>query len=97
MEAVGLFFKPTDDSTAGNAERSFQSTQTAALFIRAQDFLTPFGGIALCLGMFATLPPAVTAKVLLFSIGCNTILGEVSTAAMPTRDKNRDHGVKPFL
>ena len=63
-----LFFEPTTDGIAGDAESAGQAAQTAALFIRAQDFL-PLGlSVAVRLWLLAAAPPAIGAEVTLFAI-----------------------------
>src|SRR5437867_6570319 len=45
-DTVGLLFQPPNDGTPRNAERSFTSTQTAALLIGPKNLFRSFGRIS---------------------------------------------------
>src|SRR5215204_733486 len=93
---AGLFFKPTNDGTPRNPERSFKSTQTTAFLIGPQNFFSSFGRIARQLWVVATLAFTGAAAVFLLAVWRDSIFVQRCIAAMTTRHRWCIHGVNPF-
>jgi hypothetical protein len=71
---VGLFFKPTNDGTPRNAERSFKSTQATTLLIGPKNLFPSFGRIAGRLRIITTLASTGAATIFLLAVWRNSIL-----------------------
>ena len=71
---VGLFFKPTNDGTPRNAERSFKSTQATTLLIGPKNLFPSFGRIAGRLRIITTLASTGAATIFLPAVWRNSIL-----------------------
>ena len=93
---VGLFFKPTNDRTPCNAERSFKSTQATALLIGTKNLFPSFGRIAGQLRIVTTLASAGATTILLLAVWCDSIFVERCIATMTAYRCDRIHGVNPF-
>ncbi len=93
---AGLFFKPTNDGTPRNAERSFKSTQATALLIGPKNLFPSFGRISGHLRMFATLASTCAAAIFLFAVWRDSILVQCRIATMTARHRCRVPGVNPF-
>ena len=93
---VGLFFKPSNDSTSGNTERSFKSTQTTALLIGPKNLFPALSRIAGWLRIVTTLASAGAATIFLLAVWRDSILVECCIAAMTAYRCRRIHGVNPF-
>jgi hypothetical protein len=70
----GLFFKPTNDGTPRNAERSFKSTQATALLIGPKNLFPSFGRIAGRLRIVTTLAPTGAATIFLLAVWRDSVL-----------------------
>ena len=75
-DIVGLFFKPTNDRTPRNAERSFQSTQTTTLLIGPKNLFSSFGRISRLLRIVTTLASTGATAIFLLAVWRNSILME---------------------
>jgi hypothetical protein len=95
-DTAGLFFKPTNDGTPRNPERSFKSTQTTAFLIGPQNFFPSFGRIARQLRVVATLAFTGATAIFLLAIWCDSIFVQCRIAAMTTHHRWCIHGVNPF-
>src|SRR5215213_1416102 len=93
---VGLFFKPPNDRTSRNTERSFKSTQATALLIGPKNLFTAFSRIAGWLWIVTTLASAGAATIFLLAIWRDSILVKRCIAAMTAYRCVRIHGVNPF-
>jgi len=79
-----LFFKPSADGIARYAKGAFKTTQTAAFFIRAQDFVSSCSRMGVTAGICTTLFATRVAKIFLFTIWSDTVANQVIASAMPT-------------
>src|SRR5262249_18059103 len=95
-DTVGLFFKPTNDGTPRNTERSFKSTQATALLIGPKNLFAPFGRISGQLRIIATLASTCAAAIFLLAVWRNSILVQSRIATMTARRRCCIHGVNPF-
>jgi hypothetical protein len=93
---VGLFFKPTNDGTSRNAERSFKSTQATALLIGPKNLFPPFSRIAGRLRIVTTLASTCAATIFLLAVWRDSILVQCCIATMTARRCYYIHGVNPF-
>jgi hypothetical protein len=96
QSTVGLFFKPSDDRTSRNTERSFKSTQATALLIGPKNLFTALSRIAGWLWIVTTLASAGAATIFLLAIRRDSILVKRCIAAMTAYRCVRTHGVNPF-
>src|SRR5215210_6086554 len=93
---VGLFFKPSNDGTPRNAERSFKSTQTTPLLIGTKNLLPSFKRISRQLRIVTTLASTGAAAIFLLAVWRDSILMERCIAAMTAYRGCGIHGVNPF-
>ncbi len=93
---AALFFKPTNDGTPRNTERTFKSTQATALLIGPKYLFPSFGRISGQLRMFATLASTGAAAIFLLAVWRDSILVQCCIATMTARQRCRVHGVNPF-
>jgi len=73
-DTVGLFFKPPNDGTPRNAERSFKSTQATALLIGPKNLFSPFGRITERLRIVTTLASTGAATIFLLAVWRDSVL-----------------------
>jgi len=93
---AGLFFKPTNDGTPRNTERSFKSTQTTALLIGPKNLLPSFGRISRQLWIITTLASTCAAAIFLLAVWRDSILIQRCIATVTARRRCCIHGVNPF-
>ena len=93
---VGLFFKPSNDGTPRNIERSFKSTQAAPLLIGPKNLLPSFNRISMQLRVVTTLASTAAAAIFLLAVWRDSILIERCIAAMTAYRGCCIHGVNPF-
>jgi hypothetical protein len=74
QSTAGLFFKPANDGTPRDPERSFQSTQTTALLIGPQNLFPSFGRIAGRLGIITTLAATRAATIFLLAVWRGSVI-----------------------
>ena len=91
-----LFFKPSADGIARYAKGAFKTTQTAAFFIRAQDFVSSCSRMGVTAGICTTLFATCVTKIFLFAVWGDTIANQVIAPTMPTGLRESIHGVNPF-
>ena len=96
QSTVGLFFKPSNDRTSRNTERSFKSTQATALLISPKNLFTALSRVAGWLWIVTTLASAGAATIFLLAIWRDSILVKRCIAAMTAYRCVRPHGVNPF-
>jgi hypothetical protein len=96
QNTVGLFFKPTDDRTPCNTERSFKSTEATALLIGAKNFFPSFSRIAGRLRIVTTLASTGATTIFLLAVWRDSIFVEGLIATMTAYRCGRIHGVNPF-
>jgi len=94
---VVLFFKPPNDSTPRDTERSFQSTQATALLIGPKNLVPSFGRVSGQLRVVATLASTGAAAIFLLAIWRDSVLAQSRIATMTARHRCRIHGVNPFI
>jgi hypothetical protein len=75
-DTVGLFFKPANDGTPRNTERSFKSTQTTTLLIGPKNLFPSFGRISRLLRIVTTLASTGATAIFLLAVWRNSILME---------------------
>ena len=95
-DTVGLFFKPPNDGTPRNAERSFKSAQTTALLIRPQNLFSSFSRISRQLRIITTLASTGATAIFLLAVWRDSILIQRRIAAMTACCRCWIHGVNPF-
>lgn len=86
-----LFFYPSTDRKARNPKRSFQTPQTAAFFIGAQNSFLFFRQVTIRLGIVPTTTLTGFAPIALFTVGGTPITHELVTATMTTFKADSDH------
>lgn len=96
QSTAGLFFKPANDGTPRDPERSFQPTQTTALLIGPKNLFPSFGRIAGRLGIVTTLAATRAATIFLLAVWRDSIFVERCIATMTAYRCSRIHGVNPF-
>ena len=96
LDTVGLLFKPPNDGTPCNAERSFKSTQTTALLIGPKNLFPSFGRISRQLRIVTTLASTGATAIFLLAVWRNSILMERCIAAMTAWCRWCIQGVNPF-
>ena len=95
-DIAGLFFKPTNDGTPRNAERSFKSTQATALLISPKNLFPPFGRISGRLRIVTTLASTCAAAIFLLAVWRDSILVQSRIATVTACRCCCIHGVTPF-
>jgi hypothetical protein len=95
-DTVGLFFKPPNDSTPRDAERSLKSTQATALLIGPQNLFPSFGRISRQLRIITTLASTCATAIFLLAVWRDSILIQRCIAAMTACCRWCIHGVNPF-
>ena len=95
-DTVGLFFKPPNNGTPRNAERSLKSTQTAALLIGPKNLFPSFGRISRQLRIVTTLASTGAAAIFLLAVWRDSILVQRCIAAVTAYRRCCVHGVNPF-
>ena len=94
---VGLFFKPTNDGTPRNAERSFKPAQATTLLIGSKNLFPSFGRISRQLRIVTTLASTGATAIFLIAVWRDSILMQRCIAAMTTCCRCCIHSVNPFL
>ena len=95
-DTAGLFFKPPNDGTPRNAERSFKSAQATALLIGPKNFFPSFGRIAGRLRIVTTLASTCAATIFLLAVWRDSVLVQRCIAAVTAYRRCCVHGVNPF-
>jgi hypothetical protein len=95
-DTAGLFFKPPNDGTPRNTERSFKSTQATALLISPKNLFAPFGRISRQLRIITTLASTGATAIFLLAVWCNSILVQSRIATMTACRRCCIQGVNPF-
>src|SRR6266498_427038 len=95
-DTAGLFFKPTNDGTPRNAERSFKSAQATALLIGPKNLFPSFGRISRQLRIVTTLASTGATAIFLLAVWRDSILMQRCIAAMTACCRCCIHGVNPF-
>ena len=95
-DTVGLFFKPTNDGTPRNAERSFKPAQATTLLIGSKNLFPSFGRISRQLRIVTTLASTCAAAIFLLAVWRDSILIQRCIATVTARRRCCIHGVNPF-